>query len=98
MEGVEDSDTISADIIEEWLRAIRASTANLESFFKPYFMLMTHKTIPAAKTLVLQNEDLLIVDSTNIKEYLGPSVATFIDVIRLDETKSENSENLFGSI
>lgn len=93
LEDSESSKTIGPKPIETWLNQMRASTSNLSSDYKCYYMLITNKRIPLARTLVAQNTDLLIVDQSNLVNYYGPTVATFADLVSLDDTIATNSDN-----
>jgi hypothetical protein len=92
LENSESQKTIGPKPIKEWLQQMRASTRNLIGY-QCYYMLITNKRVPSAKSLVAKNTDLLIVDQTNLIDYYGPTVATFADLVSLEDAIATNSEN-----
>lgn len=92
LEDSENQKTIGPKSIKEWVQQMRDSTRNLIGYLC-YFMLITNKRIPSAKSLVAKYPDLVIVDQTNLIDYYGPTVATFADLVSLDDAVATNSEN-----
>jgi hypothetical protein len=85
LENTDNLTTIGPSFITTWREQMRASTRDLTSKYKCYYMLVTNKKVPAALQLTTTYTEMIIVDHTTLIDYFGPSVAAFAELINLDD-------------